>query len=243
MYQWVKLLHIATAAGFLAVHGASIVLLYAIRKERDRARIGAMLDLSARTASAMYVSLAAVVGTGLWLGFQRSGFFRQGWYWWSLALLVVTGLIMWFVAKPYTKKVRTASEIRPSGVPRVSDEELAQILRSPTTHLITTIGVVALGAILYLMVFQPELATAAGPDSNGGALLERGKEIYDATAGGRGCAQCHGFDGQGTAEGPDITGASKAAIAEALDVGPGMRDVTLNADELEAVYQYLQTLP
>ena len=45
--------------------------------------------------------------------------------------------------------------MRPSGVPRVSDEELLEILRAPTAHVISAIGVVGLLAILYLMVFQP----------------------------------------------------------------------------------------
>jgi hypothetical protein len=62
---------------------------------------------------------------------------------------------MWFVAKPFTKRVRAACEIRPSGVPRVSDQELSQILRSPRTHVIMAIGVGGLAAILYLMVFKP----------------------------------------------------------------------------------------
>jgi len=40
-------------------------------------------------------------------------------------------------------------------VPRVSDEELSQILRSQRTNVITLIGVAGLGAVLYLMVFKP----------------------------------------------------------------------------------------
>jgi uncharacterized membrane protein len=130
-------------------------VLYAIRGERDRSRITSLLEFSAKTVVMMYLSLALVVWTGFWLGFQRSFWFRQGWYWLSLALLVATGLLMWFVAKPVGARVRAACEIRPSGVPRVSDEELAQILQSPRTHIVTAIGLAGLGAILYLMVFKP----------------------------------------------------------------------------------------
>jgi hypothetical protein len=42
-------------------------------------------------------------------------------------------------------------------VPRVSDEELGEVLRSGRAHLITAIGVVGLLAILYLMIFKPQL--------------------------------------------------------------------------------------
>jgi hypothetical protein len=156
-YRWIKFLHIASAIGFVGIHGASIVVLYAIRGEGDRGRIESMMSLSAKTVTAMYVSLAAVVGTGLWMGIEVEAWFRQPWYWWSLALLVITSLLMYFIAKPFGETVRAACEMRPSGVPRVSNEELTVIVRSPRTHLITAIGVVGLGLILYLMVFRPAL--------------------------------------------------------------------------------------
>lgn len=134
-----------------------MVVLYAIRAERDRHRIAGLLDFSTRTVIPMYVSLAMVVGTGLWMGFEVAHYFSQRWYWWSLVLLVVTGLLMWFVAKPLTERIRAACDIRPSGVPRVSDEELGEILGSSRTHVVTAIGVIGLGLILYLMVFRPSL--------------------------------------------------------------------------------------
>ena len=48
-------------------------------------------------------------------------------------------------------------QLRPSGVPRVSDEELATVLRSSRAYLITAIGVIGMLAILYLMIFKPKL--------------------------------------------------------------------------------------
>jgi uncharacterized membrane protein len=103
----------------------------------------------------MYLSLGLVVGTGFWLGLVLPAWFSQPWYWLSLALLALTTVLMWFVARPFGKRVLAACEIRPSGVPRVSDEELSQILRSQRTNVITLIGVAGLGAVLYLMVFKP----------------------------------------------------------------------------------------
>jgi hypothetical protein len=154
-YSWIRFFHIAAAFGFVGVHGASIVVLYAIRNESDRGRIESLLGFSAKTVIAMYLSLALVVGTGFWLGFVVPGFFSQPWYWLSLAVLTLTTVLMWFVARPFGKRILAACEIRPSGVPRVSDEELGQILRSQRTNLITLIGVAGLGALLYLMIFKP----------------------------------------------------------------------------------------
>ncbi len=156
-YKWIRFIHIISAIGFVGIHGASMFVLYAIRSERDRRRIEGLLEFSAKTVIMMYLSLGLVVWTGFWLGFELNFLFSLGWYWWSLGLLVATSLLMWLVAKPWTARVRAACGIRPSGVPRVSDEELAQILRSPRTHAITAIGIGGLGAILYLMVFKPAL--------------------------------------------------------------------------------------
>jgi hypothetical protein len=57
--------------------------------------------------------------------------------------------------KPYFARVKEACQLRPSGVPRVSDEELGEVLGSAQAHLVTAIGVIGLVAILYLMIFKP----------------------------------------------------------------------------------------
>ena len=154
-YAWIRFLHIVSAIGFVAIHGASIVVLYAIRNESDRSRVESLLGFSASTVVAMYTSLVAIVATGLWMGFEVPGYFQLPWYWLSLALLVLTVVFMFLVARPFGKRIRAACEIRPSGVPRISDEELGQILRSKKTNVITAIGVIGFGAILYMMVFKP----------------------------------------------------------------------------------------
>ena len=73
-----------------------------------------------------------------------------------MLLLLIVGL-MTAVAKPYFARIKEACQVRPSGVPRVSDEELGQILGGGTANLIAAIGGIGLLAILYLMVFKPGL--------------------------------------------------------------------------------------
>jgi hypothetical protein len=75
-------------------------------------------------------------------------------------------------------------------------------------------------------------------------LLALGKVIFEETAGGVGCASCHGFDGHGTPNGPNIIGLSRQAIAGAMAGGvPDMSDIDLTSNELDAVAAYLDTLP
>ncbi len=59
------------------------------------------------------------------------------------------------VGKPYYQRVKEAVEIRPSGVPRKSDEELDEILRSRIGLVNTIIGLTALVLIAWLMIFKP----------------------------------------------------------------------------------------
>lgn len=166
-YAWIKVFHVVAGAGFIAVHGASMLVLHLIRPERSRDTIRAILDFAARTTSSLYISLLAVIGTGFWLAFERSSFFRRGWFWWSLAILLATTAWMWFVARPFADRIRAACEIRPSGVPRVSSAELAQTLGSRRSDLIAVVGVVSIVLILVLMVVQPRVfpvePVAGGP--------------------------------------------------------------------------------
>lgn len=154
-YAWIRFLHLLSGFLFMAIHGASIIVLYAIRKEQDRSRIESLLGFSATTVVAMYASLVAIVVTGIWMGIEVTGWFQQPWYWTSLAVLLITALFMWAVARPFGKRIRAACELRPSGVPRVSDEELSEILASKKTNVITAVGVIGIVAVLYLMVFKP----------------------------------------------------------------------------------------
>jgi hypothetical protein len=155
-YSWLKFLHIVAVLALLGSHGVSMTVLYAIRKERDRAKIMAMIAVSGQSVIPMYVSIGAVVvfGVLLWVKFYGLG---TTWLWAALVLLIAMVGLMTATAKPYFARVKEACQLRPSGVPRVSDEELGEVLTSSKAHLITAIGVIGTLAILYLMVFKPKL--------------------------------------------------------------------------------------
>jgi hypothetical protein len=153
-WQWWLLLHLTGVLVFVGAHGVSMFVLYRIRGERDRRRIAELIVFSGTTTRPMYVGLLILsvggVGAGLTLHL-----FSQAWLWVSIAILLVTIGLMTGLAAPYFRRITAACEIRPSGVPRVSDEELGQLLRSREANVISAIGVVGLLSILYLMLFKP----------------------------------------------------------------------------------------
>lgn len=153
-YRWWKLLHILGVLGFVLFHGVSAVVALRLRKERDRIRIAELLQLSGSSVRAMYVSLGWLLVFGIVAGIQ--GFYwNDGWFWISIVLLVLVAAEMSVVAGPYYRRVKEAVELRPSGVPRRSDEELEEILRSRIALWNAVAGFGALAIIAWLMVFKP----------------------------------------------------------------------------------------
>jgi hypothetical protein len=155
-YLWLKFFHVAAVLALLGTHGVSMTVLYAIRKERDRAKILAMIGVSGQSILPMYISIGAVVifGVLLWIKVYTLSSY---WIWLALVILIATIGLMTATAKPYFARVKEACQLRPSGVPRVSDEELGEVLNSSRAHLITAIGVIGLAAILFLMIRKPAL--------------------------------------------------------------------------------------
>src|SRR4249919_4008878 len=104
-YSWLKFLHIVAVLALLGTHGVSMTVLYAIRKERDRAKIMAMIAVSGQSVIPMYVSIGAVVvfGVLLWGKFYGLG---TTWLWAAIVLLIAMVGLMTVTAKPYFARVK-----------------------------------------------------------------------------------------------------------------------------------------
>jgi hypothetical protein len=153
-YTWWKFLHVAGVIAFVMFHGASMMVALQLRRERDRGRIATMTQLSGSSLRGMYVALLWLIVFGVIAGIQGE-WWNDGWFWISVGLLVVAIAEMSAVARPYYERVKEAIEVRPSGVPRRSDEELDEILRSPIGLWNTVFGIAVLAAIAWLMIFKP----------------------------------------------------------------------------------------
>ncbi len=154
-YNWWKLLHVLGVLAFVMYHGVSTIVALRLRKERDRTRIAELLQFSGSSVRGMYVSLAWLTGFGVIAGVQSGVYTHQSWFWVSIGILVSVMGEMSIVARPYYKRLKEAVEIRPSGVPRRSDEELAAMMRSRLSLVNAAFGFAALMFIAYLMIFKP----------------------------------------------------------------------------------------
>ena len=86
------------------------------------------------------------------------------------------------------------------------------------------------------------VANAAAPAA--GNSLALGRTIFEKTAGGLGCAACHGLNARGGVQfnAPDIRGADEARVRSALAGVAQMSTIKLSDPEIAAVVAHLQEL-
>jgi hypothetical protein len=158
---WIVYIHIVAAFGFVLSHGVSSFVAFRIRGERDPARIGALLDLSAASLGVMYTSLVVVLVAGI-LAAVVGGYFARWWPWAAIVTLVLVAGAMYPLASEHYTKVRRAIGQRtqrdkptdPAPVP-LDAEGLAALLDNRRPEAIAAVGIVGLLVLLWLMVLKP----------------------------------------------------------------------------------------
>jgi peptidoglycan/LPS O-acetylase OafA/YrhL len=158
---WLRFLHVAGAFAFVAGHGVSIFVAYQIRRERDRARIAALLDLSARSLTTAGLGLLVLFVSGIVSGVVL-GSFGQAWIWVAIVLLLVLAGAMNPFGTVYLSRIRVAIGQRTRGMKPAdaepipaSDAELATLLASRRPEALLLIGGGGFLVILWLMMFKP----------------------------------------------------------------------------------------
>jgi hypothetical protein len=158
---WIVYLHIAGAFAFAAGHGVSMFVAFQLRKERDRARIGALLDLSAKSLNWAGIGLLVLFVSGIVAGIVL-GSFGRWWIWIALALLIVIAGLMTPVGAIHFSRIRAGIGQRtrnlkpsdPDPVP-LSDDDLAALLVSKAPETLLLLGGGGFLVIVWLMRMRP----------------------------------------------------------------------------------------
>jgi uncharacterized membrane protein len=160
-YPWIVLLHVIGAFVFVGSHGVAIFMAVRLSRERDRSRIAALLDLSSASMAALYVGLLLLLVGGIWAGIVGD-WFRFGWIWLALGILVAVTVVMYLVATPFFKELRAAIGQRTQGLPKdapdpvpLSDGEIAALAVRTPVNVLAGVGFAGLLIILWLMVVKP----------------------------------------------------------------------------------------
>jgi MFS family permease len=160
MRDLVVYLHVAGAFLFVLAHGASMLVAFRLRAEREPARMAALFDLSSAAISVMYAGLAVLLLAGIAAGFIGDHWGR-GWIWASLGILVLVAVAMYAMATTYYGRLRIAAgadvpePFRKRYDPAPGPEELDGLRSSSRPFALAGIGGVGLLVILWLMLFKP----------------------------------------------------------------------------------------
>ncbi len=159
MYPWIVFVHVLSMLIFFMAHGASMVMAWRVRRERDLARIQAILDLSTAAIPVAYGSLLLLIIAGVAAGVM-GGWFAMGWIWAAIALLVVLFILMYAYSARFFKPMREAvglpyheplnSNLKPKSQAEI---EAAVQAGNPALLFVGSLAIVAV--ILWLMMMKP----------------------------------------------------------------------------------------
>jgi hypothetical protein len=154
-------LHVISVLGYLLSHGVSVSVAFALKREADPQRMRALLDLSGASNPSMLWSLLATIVFGIIAGFQ-GGWWRAGWIWASIILLVVIIVLMALLGAGVFGEIRRAVGLpyRIKGkpfpaVPALSSPEIEVVKAKINPILLTIIGYGGYAVIAWLMTDKP----------------------------------------------------------------------------------------
>ncbi len=160
MYGLMVFLHVLGAFVFVLAHGASILVAFRLRTEREAGRVAALLELSSLGISVMYVGLAVLLLAGVTAGFMGDHWGR-GWIWAAIGILVAVAVAMYAMGTTFYVRMRLAAGAEvPAPLARRYDPpptaaDLGPMLASNRPLILAAIGGTGLVLIIWLMVAKP----------------------------------------------------------------------------------------
>lgn len=161
LYGWVVLGHVVAVIVGLGAHGASAFAMFRVRRETDRSRQTAILEVSSGSMAVAGIGLLVAIVLGI-VAAVMGGYFSRFWPWASIIVLVVVIGAMTPLAAIPMNNLRRALGLAVQGdkkgdPPRVpaTDEEVAAALAGIRPELPAGIGVAGIAALTWLMEAKP----------------------------------------------------------------------------------------
>jgi len=152
-YPWLVFVHLVGLVLFVAAHGVSMFVSFRVRRERDRAVVATLLDLSMRGNQASYAGLLLIGIGGLGAAWVSSQLLAP-WVVASYVVIVVVAVAMGAIAASYYYRLRDeVSGTR--GVAAIADADLPRRLDTRRPEALAVIGGLGLVVLVWLMVLKP----------------------------------------------------------------------------------------
>ncbi len=159
-YPWVVISHVVFVILAFGAHGVSAFAMFRVKRETDRVRMAAVLDLSNTSLVAAGIGLLVAVVLGI-VAAIMGGHFSRTWPWAAIAVVVIVWIAMSPLAANPLASVRYAlglpSRKDKKGEPPQprSDAELTAAQASLRPHLVAVVGIVAIVILVWLMEAKP----------------------------------------------------------------------------------------
>ena len=161
LYPWVVVGHVFFVILAFMAHGTSAFAMFRAKRESDRARLGAVLDLSSTSLGVAGVGLLFAVVLGI-IAALMGGHFGRLWPWAAIGVVVVVTLSMTPMASTPMSGVKRAlgmptRDDKKGDPPRQpgTDAELAAAQARLRPEVVASIGIVALALLVWLMEMKP----------------------------------------------------------------------------------------
>ncbi len=161
LYPWLVFVHVLSVLVFVLAHGVSAFVQFRVHAESDRAKLTALLDLSAASLGPTFIALLVAFVSGVAAAIV-GGHFAQFWPWAAIAtLVIVTGVMTPLATYPLSAVRRglgqpTQDDRKKGIVPEpVSDEELDALRAKVRTVPVAAIGLIGLSVLVWLMQAKP----------------------------------------------------------------------------------------
>ena len=161
LYPWVVIAHVFFVIIAFGAHGTSAYAVFQAKRETDRARLAAVLDLSSASLILAGVGLLLAVLLGIVAAIMGNHFSRL-WPWASIGVVVVVFGVMTPIGANPMSRLRNAlgmpSRLDQKGAPPpppAGDAEIRAAQSALQPELLATVGIVAIAVLVWLMEVKP----------------------------------------------------------------------------------------
>ena len=157
MYNWVVYLHVTVIFIFLIQHAAEILVTFKLREQKEPEGVFAtyafMLDNNSRN---LRITYSLIIVTGIAAGFI-STWWRQGWMWTALGVMIVIWIVMSRVGSSYLTAVDAITDhaFKNKDDTSAIDKFRSDLRARREPEIMTITSVIGGAIILWLMMFKP----------------------------------------------------------------------------------------
>ena len=157
MYNWVVYLHVTVIFIFLIQHAAEIIVTFKLREQKEPEGIFAtyafMPDNNSRN---LRITYSLMIVTGAVAGFM-STWWKQGWMWSALGVMILIWVVMTRVASIYLDAVDAITDhaLKNRDDKSAIDKSRRDLKARREPEIMTVTSVIGGLIILWLMMFKP----------------------------------------------------------------------------------------